>query len=216
MFFNKRYSCYFDWKNFLIILIISVIGLAFVFSSTYSEGIVFSLFFKKQCFGLIIGIFIYFLFSFIETNLLLKLGYIFYFFTIFLLVLILAKGSIGMGAKRWINLGLIKFQPSELSKLFFPIFLIYYFINSKYSEKLKSKIYICPVLTILISFLLILKQPDLGTGLILIFTGTLMLWLSSLKVKYFFTVGILIFLTLPISWKFLKSYQKKQLSVQSL
>ena len=127
MFFvNKRFLCYFDWINFGLLIILACVSLAFVFSTTYKNEVC-SLFFKKQLFGIISGIGIYFFCSFIDYRTLCRAGYWLYIFTIFLLTLTLLKGSIGMGAQRWINLGLIKFQPSELAKLFLPMFITYYF-----------------------------------------------------------------------------------------
>ncbi len=66
---------------------------------------------------------------------------------------------------------------------------------------------------IFISSLLVLKQPDLGTSLILLFSGSIMLWYIGLSKKFFITLGMILLITTPISWQFLKTYQKKRILV---
>lgn len=213
MFFvNKRFLCYFDWATFGLLLLLSGISLAFVYSTTCSLSS-YSIFFKKQLLGISSGILIYFFCSFIDYRTLCRIGYWLYIFTIGLLIFTLIKGSIGMGAQRWINLGFIKFQPSELSKIFFPMFITYYFFNDKDETEPNITTYIVPILVLGLSFILVLKQPDLGTALILVFSGSFMLWFTGFKTKYFFIAGTCLLISTPITWHFLKTYQKKRILV---
>lgn len=194
-------------------LVLSVIGLAFVFSATYKPEEPFSLFFKKQLFGIITALIIYLTCCCFDYRTLERWGYFLYFATVFLLVATILKGSIGMGAQRWINLGFIKFQPSELAKLFFPPFFSYYLYTEKDSIDF-TLTELLPVIAILgVSAFLILKQPDLGTALIILFSGTLMLWLSGLAKKIFIYTAIFLVLSAPILYTFLKPYQRKRIEV---
>lgn len=213
LFISKRFIRYFDWTSFLLTCLIACIGLAFVFSATYKPEQGLSIFFKKQLFGIASGIGIYFFCSFLDYRRVCRIGYILYFFSIGLLIFTMIKGTIGMGAQRWINLGICKFQPSELSKLFFPMFITYYFLNDREVATPPQKVFIIPISIMLISALLILKQPDLGTSLILLFSGTIMLWLTGLSKRFFIVVGIIGILTAPISWHVLKPYQKRRVLV---
>ena len=210
---DRRYVRSFDWLSFLIMLIISAIGLICVYSATYKPEQHFSLFFKKQVFGILSGLIIYFTCCFFDYRTLERWGYFFYFCVLILLLFTIILGSIRMGGQRWINLGIIKFQPSELAKLLFPPFFSYYmytekdFLNAKFSDFL-------PVLSILgVSTLLIRKQPDLGTALIVLFSGTIMLWFAGIGKKFFMTIALLCALTTPILWKGLHEYQKKRILV---
>lgn len=212
LFVNKRFLCYFDWLSFGLILLLSAISLCFVFSTTCKAGLL-SIFFKKQFIGIISGIGIYFFCSFLDYRVLLRTGYWLYIFTIGLLIFTLIKGSVGMGAQRWINLGFMKFQPSELAKLFFPMFFTYYFLNDTEVTEPKLTTYIIPILILSMSFILVLKQPDLGTALILLFSGSFMLWFTGLETKYFLLAGAFVVISAPISWHFLKTYQKKRILV---
>jgi len=212
LFVNRRYLCYFDWISLFIVITLSIISLFFVFSTT-CKGDDLSLFFKKQTFGILSGIFIYFLCSFIDYATICRIGYWLYWATVLLLIFTLVKGSVGMGAQRWVNLGFIKFQSSDLAKLFFPMFLSYYFLHDTEETEPKPITYSIPLAIILISFLLILKQPDLGTALILLASGSIMLWFMGLSNKFFMYTGLFLIITAPISWHILKPYQKKRILV---
>lgn len=211
--FDRRYIACFDWLSFLLILILSTVGLTFVYSATYNPINPCSVFFKKQFFGVLTGLIIYFFCSYCDFRTLERYGYFFYFFTISLLLFTLVKGTIGMGAKRWINLGFFSFQPSELAKLFFPSFLSYYLFGQKI-EFNYSFSDLWPILACLIvTFGVVLKQPDLGTALILLFSGFILLWFAGLKRSFFVTTLLLCLITAPIIYANLKNYQKARIQV---
>lgn len=194
-------------------IIFSCVGLLFVFSATYKIDIPYSLFFKKQALGIASGFVIYFIFSCIDYRTLERIGYFLYFAVIIILIITLIKGSIGLGGRRWIDLKLFKFQPSELAKLFFPPFFTYYIQSEKDSWKLEFKDYMPLLGMLLFSFLLIAKQPDLGTALIITFTGFTMLWLARIDWKFFLSLILILSISSPILWKCLRPYQKKRIEV---
>lgn len=213
LFISKRFVRYFDWVSFFLVLAIATMGILFVYSATYRHCDDISIFFKKQLFGLISGILIYFFCSLLDYRTVCRIGFFLYFFSIGVLILTMIKGSIGMGAQRWIDIGLFKFQPSELSKLFFPMFITYYFLHDDKITQPDQKSFITPFLIMLVSALLILKQPDLGTCLIILFSGLVMFWFVGLSKNFFLTVGIIMLITTPLSWECLKPYQKKRVLV---
>lgn len=208
---HKKISSYFDATSTILIITISLIGLLFVFSATYSAAHPFSIFFKKQCFGLISGFIIYILFTLTDYRTYMRWGYFGYVAVIGLLCFTLVKGSIGMGAQRWINLAVIKVQPSELAKLFFPAFTAYSLQYIKNPTKISEFI---PILTVLgLSFVLILKQPDLGTALIILFSGVLLLWFAHIPKKFFIYVTLSLLIITPFLGYILKPYQKQRIAV---
>lgn len=194
-------------------LIIATVGLLFVYSSTYKPDVPYSIFFKKQLFGIISGIFIYFLCCFFDYRTFEKNGYFFYFVTIALLIFTTIKGSFAMGAHRWINLFFIKFQPSELAKLFFPPFFSYYLYTEKETSQYTLNEFLPIIGVLLISVLLIRKQPDLGTALIILFAGLILLWLAGLNKKYYLIAFATTAIASPLLWKCLKPYQRKRIEV---
>ena len=210
---DRRYVRYFDWAGFLLIAALSCIGLLFVYSATYKPDLPYSLYFKKQLVGVISGWVIYGICCAVDYRTLMRIGYFAYLATLGLLIFTILKGHIGMGGQRWINLGLFKFQPSEIAKLLFPAFATYYLITEDDSLDVSFTSFI-PVLSILgISFLLILKQPDLGTALILVFSAATLLWLTGITRKFFIISFISIVVCAPVLWHFLKPYQKQRIAV---
>lgn len=214
MIFNPRYLLvYRDWYSLLFITVLSVIGLVFIFSATYRPHQPYSLFFVKQCGGLIIGLVIYLVISCIDYRVMERWGYCAYWCVLVFLIFTLCKGSVGMGGQRWINLGLFKFQPSELAKLFFPPFASYQLYGDPLREKPSTHTYAIVLGVLVVSFLLIRKQPDLGTALIVLLSGLIMVWLAGLSRRFFIISFMLVAISAPITWHFLKEYQKKRIYV---
>lgn len=210
--FLKRKFRSYDWISFLLICTLAGIGLLFIFSATYTKNQPFSLFFKKQCFGCISSLVIYLTISNIDYRTLFRWGYLGYVLNTGLLLATLIRGTVGMGAKRWISLFFFRFQPSELSKILFPAFLIYHLHTQKEEAKYTIRHFFPILITLLISFVLILKQPDLGTALVFLISGLILLWIAGMQ-KAFFTYGLLIlFITTPLLWQILKPYQKNRIS----
>jgi len=202
-----------DWINFLLIFSIATIGVMFVYSATSTHTHPYSTFFIKQLIGTGIGIIIYIIFCTTNSRTLCRWSYFLFILTILLLIFTIIKGKIGMGAQRWIDVKLFRFQPAELAKLFLPAFIVYFFQEESEPRKRTYKNFLIPLLTIMISFLLILKQPDLGTALIILISSLIMLWHLGLS-KNFFICAILIgSISAPILYKCLKPYQRKRIEV---
>lgn len=208
----KRSLFYFDWISFFFTLLIAGIGLSFIYSATSTAQQPYSLFFKKQFIGVLLGILLYIISTCIDYRTLARWGYFIFYGVIVLLAFTLIKGSIGMGAQRWIQIGMLKAQPSELAKLFFPAFVSYYFFT--HHERTQDWRDYMPILLMLaLSFFLILKQPDLGTALIIAFTGLILLWFAGLSKKFFLYGAIIITCTAPAFWYVLKPYQQNRILV---
>lgn len=210
---DRRYPRSFDWLSFGIIILLSIISLAFVFSSTYQPELPYSVFFKKQAFGVVSGLIIYIIISSIDYRSLMRWGYFAYFGVLLLLCFTLIKGIVGMGGQRWIQLGFFRLQPSELAKLFFPAFFTHYLYTQRDDFKYTWQDF-TPILAIMgITFILIRKQPDLGTALIVLFSGLILLWLAGINKRFFIITFLCVGITAPISWTILKPYQKKRILV---
>lgn len=192
---------------------ISGIGLLFIYSATLRSGQPVSLFFKKQLIGIICGIGIYFFFSIIDYRTLWRIGYLAYFAIIALLLFTFIKGTFAMGAQRWINLGFMRFQPSELTKLFFPAYFTYYYYDHRTHIPTELKDFLPALAILLPSSFLILKQPDLGTALILLFSVFILLWCMGMPKKFFLWLFILLGVSTPLTWRLLKPYQKQRIAV---
>jgi rod shape determining protein RodA len=212
IFFDRRTLFLFDWWALIIVVLLCCCGLMNVFSATYREDVPCSVFFYKQVFGVLSGLIIYFVFCCIHYKTLQKWGYYCYFLVIGLLLFTMIKGSIGMGAQRWLDIGFIKFQPSELTKLFFPAFFIQ-LIERRFFELPRGSVYVMPVIALLFTIVLVLKQPDLGTAILIALLGSLLLWFSGVPTKYFvYFFGVLL-ICAPLAYHVLKPYQLQRIEV---
>jgi rod shape determining protein RodA len=137
-------------------------------------------------------------------------SYLFYYFALFLLLMVHILGYKAMGATRWINLGIIKLQPSELMKICIVFALARYF-HDLGNQEITLKHLFVPAIMLIIPAALIIKQPDLGTGLILLMLGVMLFFIAGVK-RWVFVAGFIgLSIALPIVWHFLHEYQKNRI-----
>ncbi len=215
---DRRYFRYFDWISFILTLSLLGLGLLFVFSATYRPEHHISLFFKKQLIGSAIGIIIYFVFCCLDIKRLSRWALIGYFLLLVLLVYSMLSGLIAKGGRRWVSLYFFSFQPSELAKLCLPAFIASYFSDleiPKYHAEppLSFRDFLFPVGMLFCGFILILKQPDLGTALIVLFAGLVLFWFIGIPRKFFLILGVVGLIAMPVLWKCLKPYQQTRILV---
>ncbi|HEU4708327.1 MAG TPA: rod shape-determining protein RodA [Methylophilaceae bacterium] len=128
-----------------------------------------------------------------------------------LLVGVALFGELSHGARRWLHLGVAKIQPSELMKIAVPMMLAWYF--SKREESLRFPDYLIAALLLAIPVVLIVKQPDLGTALLIAASGFYVLFLAGLSWKLLVGGGVLAGASLPIFWSMLHDYQRKRIEI---
>lgn len=139
-----------------------------------------------------------------------KYAYILYGLTILMLIAVEVMGHIGMGAQRWIDLGIIKLQPSELAKIAVILTLARHFHHTPPIKYSKPQHLIIPALIILLPVALILKQPNLGTATLLCGIAAWLMFASGIHRKYFIIALMLICASLPVVWHFMHDYQKQR------
>ncbi len=126
---------------------------------------------------------------------------------IILLIVVLVVGDIGKGAQRWLNLGFFRFQPSEILKLALPMMLAWYI--SEFSLPPKAKHILTAVFMLAVPTLLVAKQPDLGTALLIASAGFFVLLLAGLSWKSIIGVSTIIIASAPLMWSYvLHDYQR--------
>ncbi len=198
-----------DGKNNLLIPIyIASIAILFIIGllNQYSALGGWTPAFRNHFLKLIIVFFAFFSTFCIKEHVLERLIPVGYFLSIILLSLVEFKGLTVKGATRWIQLGSLTMQPSELAKIFTPLMsahLIYIF-----RQESKKKMLIAVLISNIIPFILVLKQPDLGSAILVISAGLLPLLLSDIKLKYFFITAFFGLMTLPFAWNHLHQYQR--------
>ena len=128
---------------------------------------------------------------------------------ILLLLLVLIMGESTNGSQRWINLGLFRFQPSEIMKLAVPLMVAWY-LTSKPLPPTYGRLF-GALAIIFIPVLLVMKQPDLGTSLLIASSGIFVLLLAGLSWRIVFGFITAIVLSAPVLWNLLHPYQKERI-----
>lgn len=196
-----------DLLLFVFIVILSLVGLAILYSATNQNlDIV-----LRQGSRLLFCFILMLLICYINHNKLKVFTPYIYIFSILLLIYTLFWGQDSKGATRWIVLFGFSFQVSEILKIILPMTLAWYLSIFDDKEIDIKKLLFCLII-IFLPILFILKQPDLGTSLIVLICGMITLFLSGLKIKHISFMIILFLTILPILWKFLLlPYQKQRI-----
>ncbi len=202
MLFGSRITTHFDYVLILLIL-------PLIFTSLYLLNETSQTLLIRQSSYAFLGIFVFFFIFFIPFRYLYKSVTIFYFICILLLLAVEFIGTTKLGAQRWINIGSFSLQPSEPVKIAVILFLAHYVQNNPppkggydWIEFLKISFFI------LMPFLLILIEPDLGSAIIILAMGYGMLFIIGVNKKIWITCIVVALLFSPIAFKFvLKPYQ---------
>ncbi|MBF0372235.1 MAG: rod shape-determining protein RodA [Alphaproteobacteria bacterium] len=146
----------------------------------------------------------------VDIRIWMKHAYALYVIAAILLVLVELRGTIGMGAQRWIDLGFIQLQPSEVMKISLVLALARYFHGANLQEVGRPVFLIVPLLMVLAPAALVLKQPDLGTAIMLILSSGGIFWLAGVRIWKFAVVFSASVAAIPVAWNFLREYQKQR------
>lgn len=127
---------------------------------------------------------------------------------VLMLIAVLLFGTIGKGAQRWLDLGFFRFQPSEIMKLAVPLVVAVYLAERPLPPSFARLFF--AVLMIAIPVLLIGKQPDLGTALLIGSSGLIVVFLSGVSWRLIMGFGVLIASAAPVLWYFMHDYQRRR------
>lgn len=193
----------FDWLMFLVVCLFLVISFFFVWSAS-SEAYAF-----KQIIWIGIGVGVFsglLVFDYFSVG---KISYIFYLIILLCLFLVLLYGKTVYGAQRWLMVGPISIQPSEIMKIVLVLTLSRCFMDKKSISRFSGVIF--PLALTLLPMALIIKQPDLGTSLILLPIFFAIMFVAGTRIKYIFITMAFGLVSIPLFWFFvLKSYQKSR------
>ncbi len=207
----KSYLRSMDWALISMVFALSAIGSIVVYSATIHNPDIAQLW-KKQIFWFAISLFVMWLFSRIDYRFWMEASYIFYTLSIISLILVLFVGDETNGARRWIKLGFFSYQPSELAKLSIILVLARYIGSRMVEINFLTRFFM--LLGILgFPLLLILKQPDLGSALLLVPASLVMMYVGGVQGRRLLWMFILGAASCPLIFHFLKDYQKERLEV---
>lgn len=167
----------------------------------------------KQFLHVVVCLPIVIIIAFINLRTLYSMSWIVYLAVVIALVLVEIIGYTAMGGTRWINIAGYRFQPSEPAKLAIVMMLARYLHNISEKNINKLQYLILPICALLLPAALIIKQPDLGTGMILIIVAMAIFFAAGVSIWKFISLGVATLLSMPILWTFLREYQKKRILV---
>lgn len=197
----------FNYFYLLSICLVVFMGIGVLYSVGGGQ---FSPWASKQFIRFVFSFFILYIIAMTNLRLWMKYAYIIYAVSLGLLIAVSVFGHIGMGAQRWLNFGLFNLQPSEVMKIALVLALARYFHGADPGEIKTIKFIIPPILMMAVPVLFILKQPDLGTALMLVFATGGILFLVGVQIWKFVVLILGTVLSLPLLWSLLHDYQKKR------
>lgn len=200
-----------DWLLIFFTLSLCAYGILMIYTSSYDAlNQQPSAMFYKQLTWICIGIVVMFVMAFVDYHFLVRYAYIWYLILLLILLYVLIHGSVGMGAQRWIRIGGIGIQPSEIGKLVIVFTMAKYFSDLRKVGNLGLFDLWKPFALVLIPFLMIANQPDLGTSLMFIMLFAIMVFVAGINLKLLSAVFVFTLASLPVLWSAMKPYQKRR------
>ncbi|MBS1236657.1 MAG: cell wall shape-determining protein [Proteobacteria bacterium] len=194
-----------DIPLFYALLALTGISLLVVYSAS-AENLTILI---KHILRLIMGFGILFLIAQIRPDDLRRLAPILFGLGVLLLIAVLGIGIVSKGARRWLGVGGLSFQPSEIMKLALPLMLAWYFARVPLPPNLKQ-LALAGIIT-LVPVALIAKQPDLGTAILVLGSGFAMLFLAGMYWRILAGIAALAAVAIPYAWTHLHGYQQKRI-----
>lgn len=195
------------WSFLLLLCAVGAIGAAMLYSAGGGSVQPWAV---RHCARFAMGLALLIAASLTDVRLWLRYAYAFYALALVLLAAVEVAGSVGMGAQRWIDLGVIKLQPSELMKVALVLALARYFQGVGTEEIGRPLKLIVPLVMVGAPAALVLKQPDLGTALMLLASSGVVFFAAGVRLWMFALVAGAGLAAAPIAWQFLHDYQRQR------
>ena len=198
-----------SWSFVFIVTLLACVGFAMLYSAA---GGAWEPWAERQMIRYPITLAALFFVALVDIRTWFKMAYVFYGIGLVLLVGVEVAGHVGMGAKRWIVLGGFRLQPSEVMKIAMVLALARYFNSVSLHECSQLRTIVGGVMILVLPVLLILRQPDLGTSLMLIMGGAVIFFIAGVRLAWFVSAGLMALAALPIAWHYLlRDYQKQRI-----
>ena len=197
-----------NWSLVFLIVVIGGVGIAMLYSAGGGSMDPWA---SRQLIRFGFGIIGMFVIAVVDIRIWLRYAYVIYAVALVLLVAVDVIGHIGMGAQRWIRLGPLQIQPSEFMKMSLVLALARYFHRANIEDIGRPAYILIPTLMVLTPAALVLKQPDLGTAVMLLGGGAAIFFLAGVRVWMFVVVIVMGLAAIPIGWNFLHEYQRQRI-----
>jgi rod shape determining protein RodA len=199
-----------NWTLVLLLTALAAFGLTMLYSAGGGSMEPWA---SRQALRFGVGMVLMLTVAVIDIRIWMRFAYVGYAIGVLLLVAVEVKGSVGMGAQRWLDLGVVQLQPSEVMKIAMVMALARYFHSATVEEARGYVFLLPPILMAVLPVALIVKQPDLGGALTLLMLTAAMLWLVGMRWWKFALAFSAVVASGPIAWNFLRDYQKARILV---
>jgi len=210
---DSRKPDHFEWRFLAVIVAILSIGVLSIYSATYTQPSVGLPLYAKQIVWIVAGAAAFLIMLTIDYHTIARLAYPLYALVLVLLVVVLVTGKSSRGAQRWIPIGPFAFQPSEFAKLVLILVLASYYAKSPREGWLQRVV--LPSLIMMPGLLLIIKQPDLGSGLSFLAVYGAMLLVVGIRSKALGVLFLFSLMLFPFAWEMvwggLHDYQRERI-----
>ncbi|ANK82289.1 MAG: rod shape-determining protein RodA [Rhizobiales bacterium NRL2] len=194
-----------NWGLVALLALTACIGFAMLYSAANGSLEPWAI---RQMMRFGVGLALMVVIALIDIRFWMRWAYLIYLGALVLLIGVEVVGTTGMGATRWISLGFINLQPSELMKIALVLALARYFHGLSLEEAGRVLWLVPPLLLIAVPTALVLRQPDLGTALLLAAGGAVIFFLAGVRIWKFALAIAVAVAALPIAWSQLHEYQK--------
>ena len=197
-----------NWGLMLLILVTAFVGLATLYSISGGST---ETWVSRQLVRFGVGFFFMLVVALVNIRFWLRSAFLIYGVALVLLVAVEVVGIVGMGAQRWVDLGPFQLQPSEVMKIALVLALARYFHGIAHEEVAQLRWLVVPSVMVILPVALVLRQPDLGTALLLLIGAGSLFFLAGVRL-WIFGAGILAALaTVPFAWHYLHDYQRERI-----
>ena len=193
-----------DSTLLVLMLALSMLGLLALFSASYEQPARVA----NQLANLAVALIAMWLVAQVHPQTMMRFAVPAYVIGLAFLVAVALFGDVVNGARRWLHVGVTRFQPSEMMKLALPLMLAWYF--HKHETALKLRNFAMGALLLIVPLGLIARQPDLGTAALVGAAGFYVIFFAGLSWRVLGTLAGIGLAALPIVWRFLHGYQRKR------
>jgi rod shape determining protein RodA len=200
-----------DWVLAVLISALALVGVMTVFSATHQSHELQNIW-MRQLTWMLVSLVVMYTVSKVDYHIWLDISKWLYGAAVLFLFVVLFVGEATKGAQRWFRFGSLSFQPSELAKVAI-ILTLARFIGSKSVELFFLKRFFLMLALVGLPLILILKQPDLGSAMLVVPIILMMFYVGGGPMRWMAWLGILGLASTPIIWHFLRDYQKRRIDV---
>ncbi len=199
-----------NWGLVLLIGITALIGFATLYSISGGST---ETWVSRQLIRFGVGFTLMLIVAVVDVRFWLRAAFLIYGVALALLVAVEVVGTVGMGAQRWVDLGPFQLQPSEVMKIALVLALARYFHGVAHEDVAQSRRLVVPTLMVIIPVVLVLRQPDLGTALLLLIGAVSMFFLAGVRLWIFGAAIMAAVAAVPFAWHYLHDYQRERILI---